>query len=61
MQVISIQVSGFEVINGDSVIMTTDFDSEVFISSFADWEWSVIWRLKWFVDSIMPDENMCGS
>ena len=61
MQVVGIKMSGFETVNGDSVVTTVDVDSEVFIRSFDDWVWSIIWWLKWFADSIMPDENMCGS
>ena len=61
MQVVGIKMSGFETVNGDSVVTTVDVDSEVFIGSFDDWVRSIIWWLKWFADSIMPDENMCGS
>ena len=51
----------FEAVNGDSVMTIVDVDGEVFIGSFDDWVWSIIWCLKWFADSIMPNKNVCGS
>ena len=60
MHVVDVKMCGFETVNGDSVGTTIDVDGEVFVSSFDDWVRSVIWWLKWFADSIVPDTNMCG-
>ena len=58
MEVVGIEVSRFEAIDGDNIVTTVDVDCKVFISPFNDAVWSIIWWLKRFTDSIMPDENM---
>ena len=58
MEVVGIKMSRFEVIDRNSII---DINFKVFIIPFDDSIWSVIWWLKGFTDSTMPDENMGSS
>ena len=51
-------MGGFEAIDGNSVVTTVDVDGEVFVGA---WVRSIVWRLEWFSDSIVPDEHVCGS
>ena len=43
MGVVSIKMSGFEVIDGDSIVTTIDVNCKVFISPFDDSVQSIIW------------------
>ena len=61
VEVVGIEMSGFEAIDGDSIVTTIDVDCKVFISPFDDLVRSIIEWLKRFTDSIMPDENMGSS
>ena len=61
VKVVGIEMSGFEAIDGDSIITTVEVDCKVFIGPFDDSVWSIIWWLKRSTDSIMPDENMGSS
>ena len=61
LHVVCIEVSRFETVDGNSICMTIDVDSEVLIGSFDDWVWSIIWWLKWFADSSTSDKHVCGS
>ena len=62
MEVVGIEMSGFEaIIDGDSIVMTVDVDCKVCLGPFDDSVRSIIGWLKGFTDSIMPDENMGSS
>ena len=58
---VNVEMGGFEAINGNSVVTTVDVDGEVFVGAFDDWVRSIVWRLEWFSDSIVPDEHVCSS
>ena len=61
MEVVGIEMSGFEAIDGDSIVTTIDVHCKVFIGPFDDSVWSIVGWLKRFTDSIMLDENMGSS
>ena len=58
VEVVGSEMSGFEVIDEDSIVTTVDVDFKVFNGPFDDLVWSIIW---WFMNSIMPDENIGSS
>ena len=46
MEVVGIEMSGFEVFDGDSIVTTVDVDSKVFIIPFNDSVRSNMWALR---------------
>ena len=53
-----VNMSGFETIKRYCIMATLDVIGEMFISEFENWVWSIVWWLKGFENSIMPDKDM---
>ena len=51
----------FETIQGDSFPGTLNVESEVLVRAIEYFVWAIVGMLKWFLDGIVADKDMCTS